>query len=141
MDDSKIPDVIEAIRTRRSVRIFSSNPVPDDLLKKALAAAMAAPSAGNEQPWHFIVLRDKSLLQKVTMILPNAPMARQAAAGPRDERPRFRGAKGRGCRCRRESPRGARPCGRGYHVRPRGSIMRRTRHSSAPAVFDKETQP
>ncbi|MEW5737036.1 MAG: nitroreductase family protein [Thermodesulfobacteriota bacterium] len=81
MAETPLPDVLTAIHTRRSVRIFSIQSIPDELLQKGLAAAMAAPSAGNQQPWHFVLLRDKDLLQKVTLILPNAPMSRQAQAG------------------------------------------------------------
>lgn len=51
-------DVLEAIRTRRSVRDFTSQPVSDKEIKKLLEAARQAPSAGNIQPWEFIVVRD-----------------------------------------------------------------------------------
>ncbi len=74
-------DVMEAIRTRRSVRIFDTRPVPQELVKRLLAAAMAAPSAGNEQPWHFVTVTEKRLLEEVALILPNAPMAKRAPLG------------------------------------------------------------
>ncbi|MHA2406460.1 MAG: nitroreductase family protein [Candidatus Hermodarchaeia archaeon] len=51
-------NVIEAIRTRRSIRQYQSHPIPDEDLKRILEAAQLAPSAGNKQPWKFIVVRD-----------------------------------------------------------------------------------
>jgi nitroreductase len=46
-----------------------------------LRAAMAAPSAGNQQPWHFVVVTDKALLAKVPEIHPHASMAPKAPLG------------------------------------------------------------
>lgn len=54
-------DVFEAIRARRSVRRYASDPVSDEVLKELLSAAILAPSAGNAQPWRFIVVRDLEL--------------------------------------------------------------------------------
>ena len=51
-------EVFEAIRTRRSVRAFKSTPIPEDKIMLILEAGRLAPSAGNIQPWHFIVVRD-----------------------------------------------------------------------------------
>ena len=51
-------DVFEAIRGRRSIRSYRSEPIPDEDLRKILEAAIEAPSAGNLQPWVFIVVRD-----------------------------------------------------------------------------------
>jgi nitroreductase len=51
-------NVIEAIKTRRSVRKYKPEPIPDADLKTILEAAQLAPSAGNKQPWRFIVVRD-----------------------------------------------------------------------------------
>ncbi|MBI5844634.1 MAG: nitroreductase family protein [Deltaproteobacteria bacterium] len=74
-------DVLEAISTRRSVRIFKSEPVGGDLVERLLTAAMEAPSAGNEAPWHFVVVTEKRLLEKIPYINPNAPMAKRAPLG------------------------------------------------------------
>jgi len=49
-------EVFEAIRKRRSVRAYLPNCVPKDKLEKILEAGRLAPSAGNVQPWHFIVV-------------------------------------------------------------------------------------
>lgn len=51
-------DVFEAIRTRRSVRKFRPKPVPDENLETILEAGRLAPSAGNRQPWRFVVVKD-----------------------------------------------------------------------------------
>jgi nitroreductase len=51
-------DVFEAIQKRKSVRSYEQAPVPKDVLTKLLDAARIAPSAGNIQPWHFIVVTD-----------------------------------------------------------------------------------
>ena len=50
--------VLEAIRLRRSVRRYKTDPVPADILARVLEAARLAPSAKNLQPWKFIVVRD-----------------------------------------------------------------------------------
>jgi len=73
-------DVLETIRTRRSVRKFQDRPVPPQLIEQVLAAAMSAPSARNAQPWHFVVIDDRELLAEIPRINPNARMAAAAAA-------------------------------------------------------------
>ena len=50
-------DVLEAIKGRRSIRAFKSNDVSPEIVEKLLEAASWAPSAGNIQPWEFIVVR------------------------------------------------------------------------------------
>jgi len=57
---------MEAIFKRRSIRKYTDTQVPDEMIKKILAAAMQAPSAGNQQPWHFIVLKDKKTLVELS---------------------------------------------------------------------------
>lgn len=51
-------DVFKAIKNRRSVRTFTDEPVSDAELEKLIDAARWAPSAGNTQPWEFIIIRD-----------------------------------------------------------------------------------
>jgi nitroreductase len=51
-------DVSEAVHKRRSVRAYDPKSIPDEKLNKLLEAARLAPSAGNVQPWHFIVVTD-----------------------------------------------------------------------------------
>jgi nitroreductase len=71
-------ETLEAIRTRRSVRRYEDRPVPEEMVSKLLAAAMAAPSARNGQPWQFVVIDDRKMLAEIATINPNAEMARRA---------------------------------------------------------------
>jgi nitroreductase len=71
-------DVLEAIRTRRSIRTYVDQPVPEELVQKLLAAAMQAPSARNQQPWQFVVIDDQTILAKIPTFMPNAAVAGKA---------------------------------------------------------------
>ncbi len=59
-------DLFEAIEKRRSVRAYLPDPVPEDKMKRILEAARLAPSAGNIQPWHFIVVTDQQKRRKLS---------------------------------------------------------------------------
>ncbi len=52
--------VLEIIRSRRSVRRYKGDPVPEETLSRVLEAARLAPSAKNLQPWKFVVVRDRA---------------------------------------------------------------------------------
>jgi len=54
-----------AVLERRSVRNFRDEPVPDHLIRRVLEAGRFAPSAGNCQPWQFIVITDRALIRKM----------------------------------------------------------------------------
>ena len=71
-------EVLEAIRTRRSIRQYQDRPVPEALVERLLAAAMSAPSARNSQPWHFVVLDNRALLDQIPGFAPHAAMVRLA---------------------------------------------------------------
>lgn len=58
-------DLHNFMRTRRSVRRFKSDPVPDSVIEAILTTATFAPSAHNRQPWRFAVLRDSSARKKL----------------------------------------------------------------------------
>jgi iodotyrosine deiodinase len=58
-------DFYSELRRRRSVRDFSSRPVPDGVIEHALLAAGTAPNGANRQPWHFVVVTDPLLKQRV----------------------------------------------------------------------------
>jgi nitroreductase len=62
----KIMDLMEAIYTRRAVREFTAEPIEDKTLLKLIDAAVQAPSAVNQQPWSFCVVRDKALLGRIS---------------------------------------------------------------------------
>jgi nitroreductase len=70
--------VLDAIKTRRSVRKYQNRPVPDELVDKLLAAAMQAPSARNQQPWQFAIIDDPKILAEIPAFMPNAAMAAHA---------------------------------------------------------------
>ena len=70
---------MKAIMNRRSIRQYTNQTVRDEQVKTLLEAAMCAPSAGNEQPWHFVVIRDRQLLDKVPKYHPHASMIKQAS--------------------------------------------------------------
>jgi len=65
--------VIEAIKTRRSVRSYQSKPIPRDIVKVIIDAGNEAPSAMNSQPWRFVVIEDAGVKKKLLRAaLPNA---------------------------------------------------------------------
>lgn len=68
----------QVLTTRRSIRTFTDQDVPADAVTAVLKAAMAAPSAGNQQPWRFIIIRDRSLLTAVPTVHPYAGMTAKA---------------------------------------------------------------
>lgn len=58
-------ELFEAIRTRRSIREFKEEEVKDEDLRKIIEAAIWAPSAGNLNPWEFIVVREKERKREI----------------------------------------------------------------------------
>ncbi len=71
-------DAIEAILSRRSIRKYTAENIPEPILQTILRSGMNAPSAGNQQPWQFIVINDKSILQQIPSIHPYSGMAAEA---------------------------------------------------------------
>ena len=72
-------DAMEAILTRISVRKYYKKKVTAKIIKDLLEAAMSAPSAGNEQPWHFIIINDPKILSKVPTFHNHAQMLKDAS--------------------------------------------------------------
>lgn len=72
---------LDLLFARRSVRAFQPRPVGDDLLRRLLEAAMAAPSAGAKDPWQFIVLKDAQTRTDIAAFLPNGGFLAKAPAG------------------------------------------------------------
>lgn len=60
-----IQDLEKLIKGRRSIRQWKKNEVSDDLLKKAIELATWAPNGGNYQGWHFIVVKNKKVIEKM----------------------------------------------------------------------------
>lgn len=70
--------VLENIATRTSIRKFTQEAVSQEDVEKMLRAGMAAPTAGNRQPWHFVVVDDRETLNEMTKANRNAPMLAKA---------------------------------------------------------------
>ncbi|MBQ8966040.1 nitroreductase family protein [Ruminococcus sp.] len=66
------------IFTRVSIRKYQDKPVEDEKITQLLRAAMAAPSAGNQQPWEFFVVKDKEKIARLSEISPYAACAKNA---------------------------------------------------------------
>jgi nitroreductase len=59
-------DVLEAIKGRRSIRAYKGDNVSSEIVQKLIEAATWAPSAGNIQPWEFIIVRNPEIKRKLT---------------------------------------------------------------------------
>jgi len=74
-------DSLDAIMSRRSVRMFTRDAVSDGDIDTLLKAAMAAPSAGNQQPWRFVVVTEHGQLQALAEATPySGPAGRSPLA-------------------------------------------------------------
>lgn len=69
---------IDDIMTRTSVRAYTDRAVAEETVDTLLRAAMAAPTAGNKQPWRFVVVNDKAMLQKISEDFNTMTMAENA---------------------------------------------------------------
>lgn len=69
---------MEIIKTRRSIRSYSDKDISKEDINKILHAASLAPSARNQQPWQFLVVKDKEKMLKVSNELKNISMAKDA---------------------------------------------------------------
>ena len=71
-------DAMENILSRRSIRRYTTEPVSEETIKQLLEAAMSAPSANNQQPWQFVVIDDRELLDAITEVHRYAQMLKEA---------------------------------------------------------------
>ena len=69
---------MKEIFIRRSIRKYKDKKINKEDLEKILRAAMQAPSARNQKPWHFLVCDNKEVMTKVSDELPNVSMAKSA---------------------------------------------------------------
>lgn len=69
---------MKAILSRRSIRKYTPDKVPEKDIRDLLEAAMAAPSAGNAQPWYFIVIDDRDILRQIPSFHPYSHMLKEA---------------------------------------------------------------
>jgi nitroreductase len=71
-------DTIDAILTRRSIRKYKKKTISNEILQNLVRAACQAPSAGNQQPWHFIILDDRKILNVIDTFHPSAKILKEA---------------------------------------------------------------
>ncbi len=70
--------IVEAIRKRRSIRVFQDKPVEQEKIEAILGAAQFAPSANHKNPWQFWVVRDEEILEKLAQSTPWGSFIAQA---------------------------------------------------------------
>ena len=71
-------DAIDGILTRRSIRKYTNKSIPDEVIKELLEAGVSAPSAGNQQPWQFIIIDNREVLDEASQVLPNGKLLKDA---------------------------------------------------------------
>src|SRR5437867_4935183 len=71
-------ETVDAIRTVLAVRHFKATPIPEPIVRQIVEAGHLTASAGNGQPWHFIVVRDKETLRRLGQLAPTGPYIAQA---------------------------------------------------------------
>ncbi len=71
-------EAVKAILGRRSIRRYTRQEVPEEAVRSLLVAAMTAPSAGDQQPWQFVVLDDRSVLNAIPEYHEYSAMLREA---------------------------------------------------------------
>ena len=59
-------DVFENIYLRRSIRDYKLNDVPDDIIRELIKVGTYAPSAGNKQPWRFVVIKNREMIARLS---------------------------------------------------------------------------
>src|SRR5438552_3459671 len=68
MTDSGRSDRIHFLRNLRAVRQLRSDPLPDEVVRNILEVGRWSGSAGNRQPWEFVVVRDRDMLRRLSVI-------------------------------------------------------------------------
>jgi nitroreductase len=65
LEGNSMGDILEVIRTRKSIRRYKPDPIPDEILDKVLEAARWAPTGENYQPWRLIVIKNPETKNKI----------------------------------------------------------------------------
>jgi nitroreductase len=71
-------ELMEAIKGRRSIRKFKNPNIPDEAIAQLIEAASYAPSAGNIQPWEFVIVRTPTVKQKLVKAAYNQKQVQEA---------------------------------------------------------------
>ena len=77
--------LFDIFKTRRSIRKYKPDPVPDEYLMRILEIAHSAPTAGNQQPWKFLVTQDREKLDRLKEKIVASSVARLRQSGDLDE--------------------------------------------------------
>lgn len=76
-------DFSELLVKRRSVRHFQDKAVPSDIIKSIISDSILAPSAGNEQPWKFIIVSKREMIDRISGVCKRSMLDR-IASNPKD---------------------------------------------------------
>jgi nitroreductase len=71
-------DTYECIRTRRTTRTFLAKDVPVEIIQRIMEAGRLAPSARNQQPWHFVAIQEKEMLKQLAPLCTTGRFIEQA---------------------------------------------------------------
>ena len=71
-------DILNLLKSRRSIRKYKDQPVEEEKIQKCLEAAQWAPSASNKQPWEFLIIKDEDKREKLAEIHPYAKFVTQS---------------------------------------------------------------
>lgn len=72
-------DTFACIRSRRTTRAFLPRDVPEETIRKILEAGRLAPSARNQQPWHFVAIQSKDMLKQLSALCTSGRFIEQAS--------------------------------------------------------------
>lgn len=75
----KVMELFEGIITRRSIRKYTGGKIAEDVIESIVKAGMYAPSASNKRPWHFIIIDDRNILNKIMSFHPYSSMLSDAS--------------------------------------------------------------
>ena len=85
--------VFEVIYNQRQFTRYKPDPVPREAIEKIIDAATKAPSGGNKQPWHFVAVTEKDLIQKIGGLYRDLWLSAMGATPPPDESPAYPSAR------------------------------------------------
>ena len=71
-------DVFDAVRTVLAVRQYDDRPIPDETVRRIVESAHLTGSSKNGQPWHFVIVRDRDTLQRLSKLTTTGPYVAQA---------------------------------------------------------------
>lgn len=80
MNSTSVTSAIETMHNRTSIRHYLDQPVSKEQLETIVKGGMSAPSAMNKQPWQFIIIDDKEVLQALGKDIPTSEMVQKASA-------------------------------------------------------------